>query len=254
MAMKTSYGRIIGSAMVALLLIPAAIATTDQPLRVVELFTSHGCSSCPPADRLLGELLEMDDSLMALEYHVDYWNSLVHGNAGSWADPFSSRQFTDRQREYNAAELAGRGGVYTPQAIVNGQYAAVGSDRRGLQQALQQAGTQQLDIAIAELRSPDGRELSIRVSGSPAQLEALKGTTISLVRYMDSAITSVTGGENKNLELVNHHIVFDVARLGKVDTESPLHVTAAAPAPDEGCIVVVQEGATSPVYAAAECP
>ena len=254
MAMKFLYRHIPGTVALAVLLMGAAMAEPDKPLRIVELFTSHGCSSCPPADRLLGELLDEDHSLMALEYHVDYWNSLVHGSAGSWADPFSSREFTDRQRAYDDAELAGRGGVYTPQVVVNGHYAAVGSDRRRLQQALQQAGTQQLDIDIAEVPASDGRELRISVSGSPAQLQALSGTSVSLVRYIDSATTPVTGGENKNLQLVNHHIVFEVSRLGEVNAHRSLNVAATAPIPGQGCVVLVQEGAVSPVYAAAECP
>ena len=254
MAMKYSCRRIFGIAVLAVTFLPTVMAATPQPLRIVELFTSHGCSSCPPADRLLGKLLEEDPALMALEYHVDYWNSLVHGGAGSWTDPFSSREFTNRQRDYSEAELAGRPGVYTPQAVVNGYFAAVGSDRRRLQQALEQAGNQQLDIDIVEVPASDGRELNIRVSGSPAQLQALAGTSVSLVRYIDSATTPVTGGENKDLELVNHHIVFEVSRLGEVDAQSGLNVAATVPIRGEGCVVLVQKGAVSPVYAAAECP
>ena len=254
MAMKYSCRRIFGIAVLAVTFLPTVMAATPQPLRIVELFTSHGCSSCPPADRLLGKLLEEDPALMALEYHVDYWNSLVHGGAGSWTDPFSSREFTKRQRDYSEAELAGRRGVYTPQVVVNGYFAAVGSDRRRLQQALEQAGNQQLDIDIVEVPASDGRELNIRVSGSPAQLQALAGTSVSLVRYIDSATTPVTGGENKDLELVNHHIVFEVSRLGEVDAQSGLNVAATVPIRGEGCVVLVQKGAVSPVYAAAECP
>lgn len=259
MAMKCSQQQIlvtagVGMWMSMLLSLPVAMAATGQPLRVVELFTSHGCSSCPPADQLLGELLEQDPSLIALEYHVDYWNALVHGNAGSWADPFSSPAFTDRQREYFGAELAGRAGVYTPQAVVNGQYATVGSDGRALQQALAHTGTQQLAIDIVEVPESAGRELSIRVSGSPAQLEALTGTSVSLVRYIDSATTTVTSGENKDLQLVNHHIVYEVSRLGEVNAQRPFNVVATVPIPGHGCVVLVQEGAVSPIHAAAECP
>ena len=254
MAMKSSCRQIFGTAALAVLLVPTAVIATEKPLRIVELFTSHGCSSCPPADRLLGELLDKDPSLMALEYHVDYWNSLVHGGSGSWKDPFSSREYTERQRAYNQAELAGRGGVYTPQVVVNGQYAAVGSDRRRLEQALEQTGIQGLDINIAEVPASDGRELSISVSGSPAQLQVLAGMSVSLVRYIDIAITAVTGGENKDLELVNHHIVYEISSLGDVDAELALNVTATAPIPGEGCVVIVQNGAVSPVHAAAECP
>lgn len=254
MAMKYSCRHIFATVVLAVLIQPTLMAAPPQPLRIVELFTSHGCSSCPPADRLLGELLAEDPSLMALEFHVDYWNSLVHGGDGSWTDPFSSREFTHRQREYNDAELTGQRGVYTPQAVVNGHFAAVGSDRRRLRQALGQTGQQQLVIDIVEVPASGGRELNIRVSGSPAQLQALSGTAVSLVRYIDSATTPVTGGENKDLELVNHHIVFEMSSLGEVNAQSALNVTATAPIRGEGCVVLVQDGAVSPIYAAAECP
>lgn len=254
MAMKYSRHLILVTAVFSVLWMTVAKAEQRKPLRVIELFTSHACSSCPPADRLLGELLANDSALMALEYHVDYWNALVHGSAGSWTDPYSSHEFTLRQREYNDAELAGRAGVYTPQAIVNGQFAAVGSDRLRLQQALALTGTQQLVIDIAEVPGSDGGELKIGVTGTPVQLAALNGTSVTLVRYIDSAKTSVTRGENKGLELVNHHIVYKVSRLGEVNAQSPFNAVASAPIPGHGCVVLVQKGTVSPVHAAAECP
>ncbi|NND92328.1 MAG: DUF1223 domain-containing protein [Granulosicoccus sp.] len=232
-----------------------ARADTGDQLRLVELFTSHGCSSCPAADRLLGELLQQDDQLLGLEFHVDYWNTLVHGNAGSWVDPFSQRQFTDRQRAYEVSGLAGRPGVYTPQAVVNGQVALVGSDRRSIQRALQQGQTQQLHIGFA-ISSPVSAkpEMRITLSAEPAQLAALAGTAISLLRYRDTASTRITAGENKDLVHVNHHIVYAVAELGQIEPERGLSFTVAPPAEDEGCVVLVQNGALTPVFAAAECP
>ena len=100
---------------------------------VIELFTSQGCYSCPPAEALLGDLIEANDpdNLVALEFHVDYWDSLVYGSHGSHKDPFSSADNTLRQRLYNHdGDLRGQRGVYTPQMVVNGRYAAVGSKRR----------------------------------------------------------------------------------------------------------------------------
>ncbi|ASJ75519.1 DUF1223 domain-containing protein [Granulosicoccus antarcticus] len=254
MAMKISVRRILPLTVVAAMLHPAISTASEQPLRLIELFTSHGCSSCPPADRLLGELLENDSSLMALEYHVDYWDTLVHGGDGSWKDPFSSPEFTARQRAYFAAGMAGQAGVYTPQVVVNGQFATVGSDRGRLQRALEQVGSQQLDIGIDEISAANGRELGIKVQGSAAQLEAVQGASLSLVRYIDSAVTPVTAGENKDLKLTNHHIVHAVEALGTLDAQSPLSYAVPVPAPDEGCVVILQQGASGPVLAAAECP
>ena len=227
------------------------------PLRVVELFTSHGCSSCPRADRLLGEMLQEDDSLMALEYHVDYWDSLVHGNDGNWKDPFSRPEYTERQRTYNAAKLIGRGGVYTPQVVINGQYVAVGSNESRLRQALKQNIPAQLHIGIdatASDTSPAQRELSIQVEGDQARLSSLQGAQISLVRYIDQASTDITGGENNHKQLVNHRIVFDVASLGQVGSQSPMQYRVEAPGEGEGCLVMVQDAALTPILAAAQCP
>jgi hypothetical protein len=267
-------------------------------LRLVELFTSHGCSSCPAADKLLAELLRQDETLMALEYHVDYWNTLVHGSAGNWVDPFSRSEYSTRQREYAAAGLSGQPGVYTPQVIVNGRVAAVGSDHRLLQQALSETATQRLSIAIetgvdldtdtdtdseADIKTKavantDAKAgfnadvnamadananadtdaaastLRIRISGEAAQLAALDGTPVSLVRYIDEARTPISAGENMGRELVNHHIVYNVSKLGQVQVGKAMEFTAALPAEGEGCIVTVQDGALTSVFAAAECP
>ncbi len=91
------------------------------------------------------------------------------------------------------------------------------------------AATEELDIDIAEVPASDGRELSVSVSGSHVQLQALVGTSVSLIRYIDSATTPVTSGESRDLELINHHIVYEISRLGDVDAERALNVAAAAP-------------------------
>src|SRR5260221_5624951 len=103
---------------------------------VVELFTSEGCSSCPPADTLLKELSEQqkmeDVQIVALEEHVDYWNHL------GWRDPYSAAEFSERQNDYS--HIFGTDGVYTPQMIVAGQNEIVGS--RAAWEAIQQAASQ----------------------------------------------------------------------------------------------------------------
>ena len=242
----------------AFLAVPALSAAdnTDvagKELRLIELFTSHGCSSCPAADRLLGKLLEQDESLVALEYHVDYWNSLVHGNAGNFVDPFSQPGFTQRQREYSAAGLAGRPGVYTPQIIVNGRVAMVGSDKRYLAKVLSRKSMSSLQIILSPLlASPD--RLQVEISASEEQRRRLSGMDIVLVKYQDQGITKITGGENLNLQLVNRHIVRKVIRLGEVNLNGPITYEIASPAEGHGCVVMVQEGASSPVHAAVACP
>src|SRR6266849_11010084 len=104
----------------------ASVQASERPI-VVELFTSEGCSSCPPADALLAELAGRPD-VLALSFHVDYWDRL------GWKDPFSSREATERQNRY--ATLLDLATVYTPQIVVDGKWQAVGSDRADVERAL----------------------------------------------------------------------------------------------------------------------
>ena len=107
-------------------------------IRVAELFTSQSCSSCPPAESLFAELAERSD-LIVLEWHVDYWDSLVHGRAGSWKDPYSNPDWTLRQRRYNRA-LRGQSGAYTPQAVIDGRFETIGSRRETIENQLSTPG------------------------------------------------------------------------------------------------------------------
>jgi len=137
---------------------------------VLELFTSHGCSSCPPAEALLIEMQAKHESLIALEYHVDYWNSLVHGNAGNFVDPFSQPGFSKRQRGYDAKPLKGRRGVYTPQAVVNGRYAMVGSNRTHVGAALKKSLPS--DVLVTVQREADKWQIQVdNRSGNAASLK-----------------------------------------------------------------------------------
>jgi hypothetical protein len=115
---------------------PAARAG-EAPV-VLELFTSQGCSSCPPADALLGELVRRPN-VIALAWHVDYWNGL------GWRDPFATRLATDRQRAY-AVRLHAE--VYTPALVVNGAVVVVGSDRAAVAQAIGQAPPLSVPVAL----------------------------------------------------------------------------------------------------------
>ena len=127
---------------------------------VVELFTSQGCSSCPPADALLHELAGRDD-VIALALHVDYWDYI------GWEDAFADPAHTQRQRQY--ALEAGRRSVYTPQMVINGQTAIVGTKPMALSEAIAHYATKDMGVELALARTDEGLEISAQapnVSGS----------------------------------------------------------------------------------------
>jgi hypothetical protein len=205
---------VLGS--LVLLLSPASADT--RPV-VVELFTSQGCSSCPPADALLGELARRDD-VIALGFHISYWDGLA------WKDPFSSQSSTDRQRAY--AQLFDLGQVYTPQMVVDGAREMVGSDRAKVEAALHDARPE----AIAPVTFvADRRSVTIGAGDG-------RGSVL-LVRFAQERTTRVAGGENARRTLQDANAVESLVSLGSWDG-SPLRFAIEPPAAGEGIAVLVQ--------------
>lgn len=211
---------------------------------VVELFTSQGCYSCPPADALLGELIASRPRVVALEFHVDYWDDLVYGSAGRWRDPFSDAAFSHRQKRYQDVGLEGRRGVYTPQMVVNGARAVVGSDRQRLYEALGNVGTLPVPVSIVDAAGTPRVRL-------PAGYRGPAG--IWRVDFIDSAKTPVTAGENHGKHLVNRHIVTAVHRLATREGTGPDIDLGRVSPPADACAVLVQEPAGA-IVGAAYCP
>jgi hypothetical protein len=212
---------------------------------VIELFTSQGCYSCPPADEFLAAVIEQRPDVVALEFHVDYWDDLVYGSAGTWKDPFSQAAFTTRQRQYNSVSLQGSPGVYTPQMIVNGATAAVGSRRAEVQRALDK-DVPELTIEIT--RFDDELEISVGELGSTA--------TIWLAHFDRHQITDVSAGENKGKIMENHHVVRSFVPVAQVspDEADPLRVAAAKTGENTGCAVLVQDNSMRRMLGAVYCP
>ncbi len=175
----------------------AAGGQTVRPI-VVELFTSQGCYSCPPAEAFLGELSARPD-IIALELHVDYWDDLVYGAAGKWKDPFSSPMATQRQKLY--AQSFGTGRIYTPQMVVDGHLQGVGSNRGAILSAIGQAQKQaEPAVSLQVSRGPSG-SLSLEIEG-PDKTDAV----LWLVTFARTGTTEVLAGENKGKTLVSHNI------------------------------------------------
>src|SRR3978361_1990275 len=128
-----------------------------DPRAVVELFTSQGCSSCPPADKILGELAK-DPSVIALSMPIDYWDYL------GWKDTLADKRFSARQKAYS--QMRGDRDVYTPQVVVNGSAQVIGSDRAGIEGAISDTKKRDGGMAVPVSMTLAGRQLNVSVAAS----------------------------------------------------------------------------------------
>lgn len=206
-------------------------------LSVAELFTSQSCSSCPPAEALFSDLAERED-LLTLEWHVDYWDTLIHGGS-KWKDPYSDKAFTNRQRTYNQS-LRGTRGVYTPQAIVNGKTETVGNSRGKVSSLLKSA--EQLPLSV------DVKNNVVSVGANEAEVEVL------FVRLLKQHKTDVKGGENKGRRLHGKNIVLEAVILGNTSS-TPTQFDIPSVKANESCAVLVQSltDDLGPILGAARC-
>jgi len=240
--------KIIFAAVVFVFGLTDTARAADKTPTVVELFTSQGCYSCPPAEALLGRLSSRPD-VIALEFHVDYWDDLVYGSAGKWKDPFSSSANTQRQRNYNL-QIRNTGGVYTPQMIVAGNLEMVGSDERKVQQAIQHTKTTTSIPLTVHVESDGPDTVTVKVDGTARQTAA-----IWMVQFHRSVETKVRSGENKGKTLTSHHIVTQLQKIGNW-SGSPLSLRASVPSTNsgKGCAILVQQGPGTPILGASYCP
>jgi len=215
---------------------------------LLELFTSEGCSSCPPADRLLEAFDRTQPvsgaELIVLSEHVDYWNRL------GWTDPFSSALFTQRQQDY-VTQLH-LDGAYTPQLVIDGQSDVVGSDERAARSA----------ILKAEMRSKAAIALKARHSGANVEVQlgvsgASRGTDVYVVLADDHAQSHVTRGENSGHILRHVAVVRTLLLAGKTDAQGAFARDLSLPLKDVTIgawrvVVFLQDSGSRHVLGAAE--
>jgi len=210
-----------------------AAAPNRAPV-LVELFTSEGCSDCPPADRLLEQL---DPRAVVLSEHVDYWNYL------GWKDPYSSHENSVRQDEYGRRFQTD--GPYTPQIVVDGMVQFVGSDAKRADAEIAKAAERPKAQVRVE-RTPSG--IHVDVDGSP------DAAGVFLALAQDSGTSQVSTGENKGHQLHHVAMVRSMRKIGSVKRGASF--SQAAPLPASAVplrvIVFVQQGTTGPVLGAAE--
>ncbi|MCH9639555.1 MAG: DUF1223 domain-containing protein [Betaproteobacteria bacterium] len=176
-------------------------AEVFEPFVLVELYTSQGCSSCPPADQYLSQIVNdkqlSNKNVIALSFHVDYWNRL------GWKDPYSSAFNTQRQNAY--AKVLKSNSVYTPQMVINGQLGFVGSNRKlgafAIEQALTQAPTKSIDIKRVD-SSDDKIVIEYKVIG-----DEIAEMVLNLVIAEKSISSKVDSGENRGRTLIHDNVV-----------------------------------------------
>jgi hypothetical protein len=242
---RLPLGVIVAFLVVASLAAPLT-ARAGSPV-VVELFTSQGCSSCPPADEYLGEMTARSD-IIPLAFHVDYWNYI------GWNDPFASKQMTHRQKAYSKA--LGQRYIYTPEMVVNGTTQEVGSNRHGVEALIEAAHkAPQSGPSISLTREDDGRiRLRVGAASSSKEAPAKEMATIWLVKFDREHVTSVATGENEGRTLTDYNAVRTLHQLGSWTGEA-VDMVYDANEPDEpgngGCAILVQRDGTGPIIAAA---
>jgi hypothetical protein len=219
---------LLGASCAGLIATSAIAAQAAAPI-VVELFTSEGCSSCPPADALLRVLKHQRPDLLVLDFHVDYWNSL------GWRDPFSSAEATARQQAY-ASALGSE--VYTPQLVVGGTQQMVGSDRDAVASALASAMAPSVTVNLVKTEGT----VSVDVGAGSGM------ATLWLVGFDDQHTTNVGRGENSGRTLTEVNIVRSIAAVGNWNGAA-LHLTLAAPRGEHGAILL--QGADGKILGAA---
>lgn len=221
---------------------PALAGDTAEPPVVVELFTAQGCRSCPPADAYFAELAKRDD-VLALGFHVDYWNYI------GWTDPLAFTAATERQRAYR--RRLNLPYIYTPEIIVDGAAEGVGSDRAAIDGLIDEAednrpphpdlhltrcGDGAIEVQVGALKSPDG------------------AAVLWLVGYDRPRTTTVQRGENAGRQLVDYQPVHSVKAIGSWNGQAiDIVVPAAegAAAGSGGVAVLLQSGGDGPILTAA---
>jgi hypothetical protein len=190
MTTRHALGTAFSFASFLFLIAPAAAENLRaHPRAVVELFTSQGCASCPPADALLTSLAE-DADVIALAYHVDYWDYI------GWTDTFGAEENSDRQRAY--AKSWGSSRIYTPQMVVNGAKGVIGSRRNDVHGAIDGA---RLDLPVDITVTDD--MIKIAIAPKPEMEDAV----VWLVTYMDRADVAIERGENAGKTMAYTQVV-----------------------------------------------
>ena len=225
MGKSVTMRKLLALGAAVLMTVAGPVLAQDNPV-VVELYTSQGCSSCPPADAFLTKLAARED-VIALALHVDYWDYI------GWKDAFADPRYTARQKAY--AISAGRRSVYTPQMIVGGQEHVVGNHPKDVGALIRKHAAAPAAVRIEIARQGD--RLEIEASTERPLNRPVMG---QIVRYLPSARVKIKRGENAGRTLSYSNIVTEWHQIGEWDTRQPLE-TEGKVTGDAPVVVILQE-------------
>ena len=219
-----------------------AVAEGKSPI-VVELFTSQGCNSCPPADEFLGELKERGD-VIALAFHVNYWDYM------GWKDTFASDSTTQRQRTY--ATFLRERTIYTPQMVIGGMTHKVGSRRGDVSHAIEQVRAGSHPYLEVRVERGEGGKVLVRVAAGEMNQ---RDVVVWLVRYTSAQDVEIERGENRGLTLTYHNVVSDYREIGMWygrELKLELAMSDLREGGQDGSVILVQEGGSGRIIGAAQ--
>ena len=229
-----SLRRLLPKVFAAMAISSPLAAATDTPRAVIEMFTSQGCDSCPPADRLVGDYVR-DPSVITLTYAVTYWDYL------GWRDTLASPENTLRQRAY----ASGRGDrqVYTPQAVVDGMYHAVGSDRRDIEAKASRARGERNGLAalsVPVVISRESGQMVVTIGKGGETIPA--NCRVSLVEIDKQQTVKIERGENRGETITYHNVVRGTRELGRwTGSPAKFAVDSKFDDPNKSVVILVQE-------------
>ena len=222
---------------IATFLLTTTVATAESDPVVVELFTSQGCSSCPPADLIMQELAQRED-VIGLALHVDYWDYI------GWKDEYAKPDHTLRQRAY--AREGGRSMIYTPQMVVNGQQDVVGAKAGDLDRLITAHLTATPEAEVTAIRTGD----DLIVDVTPVELPAGETYEVRVVQYSPMRHASIRRGELAGHELDYANVVESWQVAGHWDGVAPQEFKASLTG-DLPAVVLIQRVGHGPIVAAA---
>jgi hypothetical protein len=214
---------------------------SERPI-ILELYTSHGCSSCPEADRIVKEFSDLLPNLMPLSFHVTYWDYL------GFKDPYALEEATKRQRNY--AQLHGSRNVFTPQVMVEGMYSAVGNNHEDVNKAIRLAENAVANVPIDITK--DRYDLHITVNAKPhGEISIPSGAAVWLIYYKKYSMTAVDGGENSGKTIENINNVIKIERMGFWHNDAITYHIPRNRLIGDGLVVILQSSPQNQILGAA---